>query len=639
MMMTMSNSFQKNDKILCPNCLIPIKTNINSLKFSNGNDTQIKCDDNSDFSIISCKNCKLIFTFISCAFCERKIFMKIYKQNCKYNGLNGRNIKCPYKSCQQIFYFTVCPKCQFVQKQKQFIKEGKIIICLNKNCQYKYMQVNCPIQYCTDLKSLEESKALTNFPIGIMLLHKNEIMYQKINCYFCCRPIVYKSKKDCKNKYCEAQKVECPYKDCGKFFNRIICPKCHDEIYINDGWYEMGSQIKCYKCGKQFGKILCPACGKMNVCENNFFKMGHMKCGFHNCLKESNMISCLFCRNLNIIDNNIQISGQVIKCGYCENSFNQIFCPHCQRVNPFPLADFSFGKLYRCKYLTCYEEFQCYFCPNCHKYYNIKDKEEGHRLKCPKCQTLFMNWGCPFCKCNILDKNTKLKMGQMIKCPSNLCNKKYSFITCSQCCRLIFSQDNEIFYGKSVECPYKDCRAYTVMIYCQFCDFKIIYNGKKTDLNEGEIINCMNCRRYFPFQNNESLYNGDLKILEPIEGKKIEFGKGEIDDNYMAVQELFFFGKNKNFSQFNIESSEIMNKEKLQNNTNKGLISINKNNNDIHKNLGECIVCHNNLKESIFVPCGHRCVCYTCGVIIFEIYKKCPKCNTPASCIIKKVYE
>ena len=77
--------------------------------------------------------------------------------------------------------------------------------------------------------------------------------------------------KNYKNKYCEGQKVVCPYKDCKKTFNRLICPACLEENYINDGWYEMGSKVKCNKCKLNFGKILCPICGKMNTCENNFF--------------------------------------------------------------------------------------------------------------------------------------------------------------------------------------------------------------------------------------------------------------------------------------------------------------------------------------------------------------------------------
>ena len=614
------------ERILCPQCLEPININSIDLKISNGYNIQSKNFTPSDFSKLSCQKCYSNFTFILCVYCNQKIFMKIYLKDVPYNGLNGHNIECPYKACHKVFYFTKCIKCQLVQKQKKFIKEGKIITCLNKDCNFQYMQVNCPIKDCTDLISLEKPKIFTNFPIGIMLLHNKEIMYQKINCYYCCRPIVFPSKKNYKNKYCEGQKVVCPYKDCKKTFNRLICPACLEEIYINDGWYEMGSKVKCNKCKLNFGKILCPICGKMNTCENNFFKLGRMKCGFHNCLKENNMINCLFCRKLNIFDINIQITGQVIKCGYCKNTFNEIFCPFCKRTNPFPLADFSFGKIYKCQYLTCMKEFQFLICPHCHIHQLTKEKQEGLKLKCEGCQTLFMNWGCPFCKSNILDENTTLHMGKMIKCPSEKCNKIYSFIRCSGCNKLIFSKENENILGKSIKCPFQNCKSYTLITYCPLCNIKTIYTGKKTSLNEGEKILCENCKQYYFFQKINSLYKGNLKILEQIEGKTIDFGIGEVDENYLAIQNLFFNEKKKNDLQFISESSEKNTAiEEYSPNLNKSI-------------SGECIVCHNNIKESVFVPCGHRCVCYNCAVIIFAVHKKCPKCKKEASCIIKKVY-
>ena len=613
------------EKILCPHCFDPINICLKSLKISNGFNYLQKFSKLNEFTKLSCKKCYLDFTFIFCAYCEKKIFMKIYQKNVLYNGLNGHNIICPYYSCKKVFYFTVCPNCQLVQKQKRFVKEGNVIICVNKECNYKYIQVNCPIKYCTDLISFEKPKIHTNFPIGIMLLHKNEIMYQKINCYYCCRTIVFQSKKNHKNKYCEGQKVICPYSDCKKAFNRIVCPQCSEEIYINDGWYEMGSKINCHKCGKSFGKILCPSCGKMNTCENNFFKMGHMKCGFHNCSKESNMINCLYCRKLNIFNMDIQITGQVIKCGYCKNSFNEIFCPFCKKINPFPLADFAFGKVYKCQYINCMKEFQFLICPKCNIHSFIKQEQEGQRLKCEGCQTLFMNWGCPFCKSNIMDKNTTLQIGQMIKCPSKKCNKIYSFIRCSGCHKLIFSKENESICGKAVKCPYQNCKAFTLVTYCPICNVKTIYNGRKPSLNEGESILCENCKQNYIFQKNKLLYNGDLKVLDEIEGKTIDFGVGEVDDNYLGIQELFFNDKKSDLpSLFVTESSVKNSKDKETNKTSK---------------LKDCIVCHNNIRESIFVPCGHRCVCYNCAVIVFAVYKKCPQCNTEASCIIKKVFD
>ena len=110
----------------------------------------------------------------------------------------------------------------------------------------------------------------------------------------------------------ECQKVVCPYKNCKKSFNRIICPFCNDEMYINDGWYEMGSKIKCKTCKQYFGKILCPSCGKLNICKDSFFKLGKMKCGFQNCLKENYIINCIFCRKMNFFDKN-PINADIVK--------------------------------------------------------------------------------------------------------------------------------------------------------------------------------------------------------------------------------------------------------------------------------------------------------------------------------------
>ena len=622
------DSEKKSDKeremIQCPKCSEPVNIELNYLKKSNG--LMSYQESVPDFLTITCQKCSLNFKFIICVYCKRKIFMKIHPKEVKYNGLNGYNIKCPYQSCEKIFYFTKCIKCKKVQKQKREIKEGSILQCVY--CKIQYFQVNCPVKYCNDLNSFEKPQFHNNFPIGAMLVHNNEIIYQKINCYYCNRPIVFASKKNNKNKYYEAQKVICPYKNCLKSFNRIICVTCSEEIYINDGFYQMGSKIKCYKCKTSFGKILCVSCGKMNTCQQNFFKFGIMKCGFQNCLQENNLINCLYCRKLNIIDKKIQINGQPIKCGYCKNTFNMIICPYCEEVNPFPLSDFSFGKIYKCQYVTCMKEYQFVLCPQCHIHSFIKDKNEGHKFKCEECQTLFMNWGCPFCKTNIMDKKTTLQMGQMIRCPSETCKKVYSFIRCSSCQKLIFSKENENIIGKAVKCPNQNCKVYTLITYCPMCNIKSTYTGKKTSLNDGESILCENCKKRYIFsKNNTLLYKGNLIALKEIVGKTIDFGVGEVDENYLAIQELFFHVKSNIYP-------IVFVKENSEKNSGDKYSRISK-----YSTLGECIVCHNNLKESIFYPCGHRCVCYNCAVILFAVSKKCPKCNNEVSCIIKKIHE
>ena len=95
-------------------------------------------------------------------------------------------------------------------------------------------------------------------------------------------------------------------------------------MFINDGWYELGSKIKCNFCDKIFGKILCPSFCKFNVCqgcEEDFFKSGLMKYGI--CSKQNYMVNCLFYRKLIYFNNNIPTEGQVVKYGYCQHIFNE----------------------------------------------------------------------------------------------------------------------------------------------------------------------------------------------------------------------------------------------------------------------------------------------------------------------------
>ena len=612
-----SSTSSSEERISCPRCIEPIDLNIyKSEGSSNGNDL-------IEFTKLSCKNCSLEFTFLYCEYCANKILMKIHPNSEKYNGLDGFNIKCPFKSCQNTFYFTICIKCHKAQKQKIQIKEGHIIKCIYKDCDAQYIQTHIPIKYSTDIINIEKPKFHSNFPIGVWFSHNKEIIYQKISCYYCIRPIVFSSTKDHKNQYWEGQKVKCPYRDCHKVFNRIICPFCCEEIYINDGWYEMGSIIKCNCCQKTFGKILCPSCKKMNVCYKKF-KLGIMNCGFNNCLKENIMVNCIFCRKLNIFEKNIPINGQTIKCGYCKNTFNEILCPYCREINAFPLADFCFGKLYKCQYLTCMKEFQFLLCPKCLIYTYTNDKAEGKKFECDKCQVKFINFGCPFCKSNIIIQSSSFKIGQMIKCPSENCGKIYCFISCSRCQKLIFSKENENFSGKGVRCPHLGCKSYTVSIICPMCQVNTIFAGERNSFNDGDNIVCKKCNKNYIFHANNSIYSGEIIALNKIEGKTFDFGVGEIDENYLAVQKLFLdFNKN----QYSQNKSVVPQDEN------------NSNNDTFSRPLKECIICHNNIKESIFYPCGHRCTCYNCAVIVFTVNKKCPRCNKEASCIIKKVYE
>ena len=606
-------------EVLCIKC--QGSTNNENMSY---NSIIINNDFENEFVKLSCENCTIKFCYILCAFCNNKIYMKINPNDVKYNGIEGFNIKCPYESCKNYFYFTECMKCKRSQKHKKFIKEGEIITCLYDDCKCNYIQVSCPVANCPDVVSIEKPNVFKNFPLGFMSLHKNEVMFQKINCSFCFQPIVFFSNKEKKNKYIECQQVVCPYNNCGKTFNRIICPFCFDENYVDNGWYEMGSKIKCKQCHQCFGKILCVSCGKNNICNDNFFHCGKMVCGFKGCTKENYMINCIYCRKLNLFNKKKPIIGQVIKCGYCKKKFNEIYCPFCNLINPFPSADFSFGKTYKCIYLTCSKSFQFMICPNCLRFSFVKETKEGKKYRCSECQTESMNWGCPFCKSSIMSKNTNLEQGQMIKCPSKKCGKIYSFIRCSKCEKLIFSKENQNIFGMSVKCQNEECGSYTLISKCPKCNTKARYSGNINNFEENKKIECPSCKEHYIFKRDKNIYKDGLYTFNEIEGESINFGVGEIDENYLIKKDLFF-EHNLYVSSFNVCNSICE--------TNYSKTSIK------NKLLTECIVCHDNIKESVFYPCGHRCACYNCAIVVFTVHKKCPKCNQKAECIIKKVYE
>ena len=145
----------KVNKVLCPLCEVAIKITKNMNYDIIDNNKK-----NDEFIKLSCNKCNAEFCYILCVYCQKKIYMKINQKNSKYNGIKGFNIKCPYKLCENIFYFTECIKCKRIQKVKKQILEGNTIICEYKDCKFKYMEYNCPENFVQIYSQLKNQKLL-----------------------------------------------------------------------------------------------------------------------------------------------------------------------------------------------------------------------------------------------------------------------------------------------------------------------------------------------------------------------------------------------------------------------------------------------------------------------------------------------
>ena len=156
---------------------------------------------------------------------------------------------------------------------------------------------------------------------------------------------------------------------------------------------------------------------------------------------------------------------------------------------------------------------------------------------------------------------------------------------------------------------------------------KAIYSNKINNYKEGDLINCPNpdCNKQYRFCKNQEIYKDNLQILEKIEGNVINYGISHVDENFLYKQSLFIDKRTLKLSR--LFPSQFSSEMELEQSS------------DCNKSFEECMICHNNRKESIFYPCGHRCVCYICAVMYFSVFKKCPKCQSAAKCIIKKIYD
>ena len=601
-------------------------------------------------SKITCNKCKKNFYYIKCFHCSGKIY---YKQEISLMNLV---IKCPYIKCKKIFAISSCDLC----KAKIYFNGRYPLKCPNKSCNNLFYKKKCPIKECNNYITLnfnnEAQKNNNIYKEGDLLvcnLHEPKFIFQEVNCYHCNRSLIWVFPQ---RGLIVGQKITCIYNDCKKDFNLVNCPKCNKANFFPNGEDNMfGIEIKCINCNNEYYNLFCPICLKNFTVSNDYVEGNIVQCPYGlNKIKSIidiphadkffQIVNCIFCKRPNIFldsDKKPYYHGQKVICQYsdCQKVFCKIPCPFCMKFNLFPKGEFSFGSKITCVFENCNKTFRIFICPNCNNYQvETKDMLEGQIIKCMKCEIHFFSISCPHCRKNILGKNTKLSFGQSVLCPYKNCQRLFSYLYCCKCKRPLYDKNNAYSDEIAINCPYKDCRTRFINCLCPNClrnNFTILKSeNPNNNIDFKDLMECIHCKNKFMPQKRFNIFNDGL-IMEFIQGKTICFNE--------AIKEPSQVIRSKNLILNNSEVYKL-----IENDNNKKMIQLGQSVNDttmIEQVIKsderiQCCFCLENKSESVFIPCGHRCVCIKCGEIIMKSQnKRCPICQEEAFYLLKKVYD
>ena len=419
-----------------------------------------------------------------------------------------------------------------------------------------------------------------------------------------------------------------------------------------------GLEIKCINCNNEYYNLFCPICLKNFTVSNDYVEGNIIQCPYGlNKIKSLieiphedkffQIVNCIFCKRPNIFldaDKKPYYHGQKVICQYsdCQKVFCKIPCPFCMKFNLFPKGEFSFGSKITCVFENCKRSFRIFICPSCNNYQvETKDILEGQMIKCMKCQTNFFSIFCPHCRKNIIGKNSKLSFGQSVLCPYKNCQRLFSYLYCCKCKRPLYDKNNAYSDEVVICCPYKNCRTRFINCLCPNCfrnNFTIIKSENENEninINFKDLMECIHCKNKFMPQKRFNIFNEGL-IMEFIQGKTIYFNE--------AIKEPNQIIRSKNLISNNSEIYKLIENEDKDNK----IIQLGQSVNDttmieqVIKNDEriQCCFCLENKSESVFIPCGHRCVCFRCGEIIMKSQnKRCPICQEEAFYLLKRVYD
>ena len=563
-----------------------------------------------DSEIINCNNCKRKFMYKYCLTCSHIIyFNKI--------DYDGYNIKCPYISCGN----TGCiVKCEFCEKKifyKNKYSQGDNIKC--SNCNKFFKKVKCPSLECQkNIIKNENDNFFEGHPLECEHT-KEKFRFQKVECWYCGRHCVWNNSKG--KYYIEGQVIICPYKECERMTNKVVCPKCKNSSVITRGNLDMGKRINCFikGCENSFNIYFCPYCKKTNYGDGKPIAGKNLICGF--CKESFCFVNCFYCKQINFWKYpNKYLPCQTVVCTNesCKKKSAIIPCPFCQRTNHFSRGVFYLGREYACSYRECKKEFVILYCGKCNiTHIKSSSLDASSLYTCDNCKSYMPTIQCPKCfKFCAYQSNNKIGTNSLFKCPYQKCGEVFYYYVCPFCNH---DFNSDVYNTINIKCPFQNCNKVYTYFKCKKClkdNYVENINNNNMDCDE---INCKFCN-----EQNDIINQPDsnslilLKKANVTQGEKYTFDNPE-EDPYdrqiinsliqSKIYEIPFSEKNT------IPSGDKDNHEKL------------------------CVICLNKPIEWILAPCGHKCVCSGCGPIIKDKYQKCPICKEKIIGVLERVID
>ena len=567
-----------------------------------------------DSEIINCSNCKRKYIYKYCLECSQIIyFNKI--------DYDGYNIQCPYISCGATSCIVKCEnkncgKKIFYKHNKYF--QGDKIKC--SNCNLNFKKVKCPNKECQK-NILFNIDFLEGQPIKCK--HEDgDFVFQKVGCWFCGRHCVWNNSKG--KYYIEGQMIICPYKECERITNKIICPKCRNSTVIPRGNFEMGKKRMCglKDCEFIFSLYFCPYCKQKNYGDGSPVAGTNLTCS--SCKGSFSFVNCFYCKQINFWKNNNKyIPCQTVVCANedCKKKSALIPCPFCKKTNHFTRGIFKLGQKYPCYYGECKNEFIILYCGICNMTH-IKQANLDPKIlyTCNICHNFMPTLQCPKCfKFCSLGYNSKIKTHSIFKCPYDKCGQIFYYYLCPFC-NHDFNSDT--YTSINLKCPFQNCNKIYTYFQCKKClKDNFIEN---TDYNQMDCdeVNCAFCN-----ENNDIINQPDnnkfcnVRKVYITQGEKYSFDNPEEDP----------FDRKIIDSLIQTKIYEIPISEK-----------------NIILNYGEnepkqCVLCLGNETKWILAPCGHKCICNSCGQNEEDIKKKlggnCPICKESIIGVLDRVID